>query len=342
MGHEKPKAEMMVIGGVVRVDEIVATLVVISLDDRVQFCSGYVHGGSIGDEPPVYAQEACFLHAIRAYREWMSRCDQSGLRWTEMRVGGLLLNHRMREWMRVGRCAFESSAASGLVAEIQALPTWLTVDTYVRAFSPGARLAAGDGEEIEEPQSELFVRLAEHFRSVIIPQQGEGWRHSLPRVPLTMEEIKAILVERENGDERRALDRLATKGSTSACIIKYLDLTRDLIKEAFEVLRGKRRPQVGLARILGAARYKVLTRGKVYHVKCPKKQCFERDSFWHMIKCYGLEESVATGVDSVSFLVKMARVTLIPEGTTLIPYLVEYNPPMQEAEGGSGEMEVEG
>ena len=116
--------------------------------------------------------------------------------------------------MGVGRGAFASSAASGLVAEIQALPTWLEVDTFLRAFAPGTRLGAGDGEGIAEPQSELFVRLAEHFRSVVIPQQGEGWGQSLPRIPLTTEELKEALTAQENIDERKALDALADKGST--------------------------------------------------------------------------------------------------------------------------------
>ena len=45
-------------GGVIRVDEIVATVVVILRDKRVQYCSGCVRGGSVTEEPPAYAQEA--------------------------------------------------------------------------------------------------------------------------------------------------------------------------------------------------------------------------------------------------------------------------------------------
>ena len=209
---------MSVIGGVVRVDEIVATLVIIFQYEREQFCSGYVHGGSITEEPRVFTQEACFLHALRAYREWMSRGDRSGLRWTEMRVGGLLANHRMRESMRVGRSSFKSSAESGLDEEVHALPTWLEVDTYVRALSPGSRLAVGDGAEISDPQAEFFPRLAEHFRLVVILQQGEEWRRMLPRVPPTIVELRGALVAKENMDERRALHAWAAKGSTSACM----------------------------------------------------------------------------------------------------------------------------
>ena len=169
------------------------------------------------------------------------------------------------------------------------------------------------------------MRLAEHFRSAVLPQQGEQWRESLPRVPLTTEELKVVLRLREDEDERRAITELAKKGSTSAVIMDFLELTREIVREALEILRGERRLQVNLARILGAVRFKVLTQGKVYHVKCPKKHCFEKDSFQHMLRCYHLEDVVTIGVEAVPFLVKMARVTALPEGTRLIPYMVEYN-----------------
>ena len=142
---------------------------------------------------------------------------------------------------------------------------------------------------------------------------------------------------REDRDVKVALGELARKGSTSAVIIDYLGLTRELIREAFAVLRGQRELQVGLARILGAARYKILTGGKVYHVKCPKTYRFEKDSFQHMLHCYGLMESVTVGAEVVPFLAKMAKVAHIPKGTTRIPYMVEYYP----AEAVEGAVEEE-
>ena len=129
-----------------------------------------------------------------------------------------------------------------------------------------------------------------------------------------------------------ALQKLASGGSTSAAIMDFLGLTRALVREAFTVLRGERRQQVNLARILGAARYKVLVHNKVYHVKCPRRRCYAKDSFQHMLQCYDLTERVVTGPDVVPFLVQMAKATLIPEGAKLIPYMVEYNP----VEGPSG------
>ena len=64
---------------------------------------------------------------------------------------------------------------------------------------------------------------------------------------------------REDVGERAAPSELARRGSTSASTIDYLGLARDLVEEIFTMLRGERKLQVGLARILGAARRKVLT-----------------------------------------------------------------------------------
>ena len=109
-------------------------------------------------------------------------------------------------------------------------------------------------------------------------------------------------------------------------IIDFLELTREIITEAFAVLRGERQLQVGLAQILGAARFKELTNGRVYHVKCPKTYRFEKDSFSHMLQCYGLTEAVTKEEDAVPFLVKMARSTALPKGAARIPYMVENYP----------------
>ena len=43
-----------------------------------------------------------------------------------------------------------------------------------------------------------------------------------------------------------------------------------------------------------------------------------------MLQRSGLNEVVATGAEAAPFLVKMARVTAVPKGTKLIPYVVEY------------------
>ena len=81
----------------VRVDEIIATLVIILREDRVQFCSVFAHGASITEEPPTHVQEAGVLHALRAYKEWMSRQDQARFKWVEVRARNALVSLRLRD-----------------------------------------------------------------------------------------------------------------------------------------------------------------------------------------------------------------------------------------------------
>ena len=54
-------------------DEIIATVVIVIENDRAQFTSGYVHGASTMEEPPVYVQEAGVLRALGACKEWICR-----------------------------------------------------------------------------------------------------------------------------------------------------------------------------------------------------------------------------------------------------------------------------
>ena len=54
-----------------------------------------------------------------------------------------------------------------------------------------------------------------------------------------------------------------------------------------------------------------------------------------MLGRYGLTEHITTGSEVVPFLVKMARVTMIPKSTKRIPYMVEYH--VEREEGDAGE-----
>ena len=166
-----------------------------------------------------------------------------------------------------------------------------------------------------------FMRMVEHFRSVILPGQGPDWRGSLPMVPVTKEELRDRLREGQEETEFCVLSRLAALGSASAdIIVTRLRLTREALKEAMYLLSDDRAAQVNLSEIVSATRFKVLTGRGVYRTKCPKKLCFEKDSFPHMIRCYELTPWLAQGASVVPFLVRMAKVTLLEGRHRVIPY----------------------
>ena len=109
---------------------------------------------------------------------------------------------------------------------------------------------------------------------------------------------------------------------SSASIITVLDLTRSIVKEALGALRDSREDQQNLLSILGATRYKTFYQRNMYYTVCPKTGCYQRDTFWHTIECYGLLEAVCLGSGAVPFLMELARTTKRPKGKAVIPYPV--------------------
>ena len=315
---KNPRPMVRVCASEVCVDKLYATNVVLSVEAQVQFCSGFVHGENIGVGTPAYVHEAVVLHAIRVLRELMASIPSINLGGVRISAGNALVNYQIRTWMQTGQCHLQSTAASGLIADIQSMPQWLHTRTVLHPmFLP-------DGMEQEREkkdlQVELLLRLAEHFRASVLTLQTEEWWEKIPKLPLTTLEIKELLTHWELADEQRILWGLAAMNSASAKIMTMMGLIRSVVAEAFVLLRGKRLQQVTLASVLSATRYKVLTESKIHPTKCPRTYCYAQDSFDHMLQCYGLTEFIQKGDGAAPFLARMPRVVAIPPGHRAIPY----------------------
>ena len=165
-----------------------------------------------------------------------------------------------------------------------------------------------------------FMRMVEHCRSVVMPSQSATWQEDLPMVPMTTEELRDRLRAAQEKPEFEVLCRLAATGSASAeIIVSQLRPTREALREATYLLSDSRAAQVNLAAIVGETRFKVLTGAGVFRTKCPKKLCFEKDSFGHMIRCYQLMPWFAQGAKVVPFLVRMAKHALVDSRQCVIP-----------------------
>ena len=271
----------------------------------------------------------------------------------EIFAGGASVRYQITEWMRSGLCQFRTSAASGLAAALQGWENWLRTDTFLHPPWLKEEFGGVEGSSIGgigggegDPDQELFLRLAEHFRTAALPQQGVRRAENLPRLPLTTEELKEPLTEKEQADELAALTQLALMGSTSAEILAYLQVARPVIKEAFPQLCHERQLQTNLAGVLCATRFKILVNGRVYHAKCPKTLRYSEDSFGRLLECHSLQQEVFFGSEAAPFLVKMARTTVLQKKRPRIPYMAEYhtdypreiNPLLEEeAEGEEAE-----
>ena len=238
-----------------------------------------------------------------------------------VRTGNASVVCKLRGWVRAGRCALLSSAASGLVADIQQLPSWLSAYLYFAPFHPPASFEEAANQR--DCETELLLRMSDHFRSVVVPRQGEQWRLQLPRAPVTTDEPELKLERNWHQDELRPMERLADLGTASAQIIAYSELTRAVGPEAFKQLGAQRRLQVNLAEILGATRYKILIKGLFCPATRPRTYCFARDTFDHVLECYNLADRVERGPNATPFPVQMAKVALLPPRGRRIPIMTD-------------------
>ena len=103
------------------------------------------------------------------------------------------------------------------------------------------------------------------------------------------------------------LDQLGDLDSESASVISYLDFSREAITEAMDRLKDQRAQQVTLLTILAATRFKILTKAGLVPTQCPRPGCGKKDSFWHLMECYGLQTSAESGPHVVPFLVHLAK-----------------------------------
>ena len=210
------------------------------------------------------------------------------------------------------------------MGELQGMQVWLHANTSLRPFFLPEELS---GETQAVPYAvDILTRLAEYFRVNVLPNAGEAWRAELPAIPHSLAEIKKLLRCRHRDDELSMIRRLAEHASPAALVIRHLGVTRPTVEEALKILREERRVQVNLLRILSSTRFRVLTKGKLYHA------CFAKDSLRHLPQCYELEPWVEFGPDRIHLLVLMARASLAPRDRQMLPYLQVFAPDMTRAE----------
>ena len=105
--------------------------------------------------------------------------------------------------------------------------------------------------------------------------------------------------------------------ANSAGIIPRLELTREIINEAWSKPRLKHQMQVNLLCILCGTRFQFYYKGTLLPTWCPNKHheqvCGQTGTFEHMLQCYNQRQHVRTGPAAIDVLVLMAKRTL-PKG----------------------------
>ena len=296
------------------VDKVGVTTCVVFYKGEIEYRGVYVHGRVIAKTPPVYLAEAAVLHALRALHGWMQKIkddDEVSLKRIEMRAGDWLTNRTIQNWFVTGELMLQSEIATPLAQDIDRLEHWLETDLYLGPYE----LWGGGNTRGRLPwRQQQMWQTTEDFRKIAITELGEGWRETLPQVPVTKDEVKLLIKEQQEGDEHLAMRMLGELHSESAGIILRLKLNRAIIQEALSKLRAKHAAQINLLSIICGTRYKYYHQGLLLPTQCPNKynrvrECGITDTFNHMLNCYGLRIHLKTGPEAVDFLVMMAKRT---------------------------------
>ena len=99
-GAQRLLPRITLTSGVVRIAEVLATVVALMTDNRALFSSGFIHGQLQGATVPTYMQEATLLHALRVVREWVLDTNQvqDHIHHIHIRAGSALVHYQVSKW----------------------------------------------------------------------------------------------------------------------------------------------------------------------------------------------------------------------------------------------------
>ena len=238
------------------------------------------------------------LHPLRTLHDWLKSANapQDTLRNLTIHAGDCQSVSALRRWFQIGALTLQSAAASPLAEDIRRLPTWLETNLSLLPFNLPMDVPAPD--DLPPVYRDIGIAF-EVFRQCALPILGDDWFKTLPRIPLTKEEVKSTPQAQLVADEMLVLRQLSTMGSVSAEILVSLELTREIVRAAFTILQGERSAQVTLAAILSGTRFRCCLNGVLVPVKCPNRRggapCGAADSFTHLLRCYRLQKKPRWG-----------------------------------------------
>ena len=209
----------------------------------------------------------------------------------------------------------KSIAASDL---IQMLEIWTAKNTkrlYINPYEPPSQIEKAD--DLQGPDR-MLLGFTEQIRRYGIACLTEEQRIRIPRVPLTNTEVRDLLHERMEQDEKDALRQLMYNKSESAWIMCRLQINRPIITAVLAELRENRSAQVNFVSILAATRFKYASNTGLVPAKYPNT-CGNEDNYLHLLSCYNLQHLERPGVEGLDFLIKMARRTVPPQAGKVEP-----------------------
>ena len=184
------------------------------------------------------------LHALRVLHDWLqtTHIAQSTLGRVPIDAGDYRPIGALQRWRDSGTLDLKSAAASPLVEDIRRITIWQQVDLSLLPFNLPMDIPGASGLPLIY---QAVATIFEEFRIYAPPGLGKNWVETLPRFPLSKEEVMKVLKEELGRDEMLLPRLLSPVESVSAEIIVRLELTRERIRVAYTMLREedvRRRP----------------------------------------------------------------------------------------------------
>ena len=208
-------------------------------------------------------------------------------------------DHQIQRWQLYGSPSPPSPEGDRLN---KALANWTTPKGIVEIHVARTRQGAKDLSWIRQ-QGLIWIRnKIEH--DAIKPDE-------LPIIPMTQEEIKELLKEKQSVDEEKIIQFLAdniAETSIASNIYRKWHLNRRIVKECHEALSHNRILQTTLNNLLCATRFKMVVNNKLVPVRCPRKGCGQRDSWEHFLGCFAVPDiSKLHGREKIAALVALCE-----------------------------------
>ena len=130
-------------------------------------------------------------------------------------------------------------------------------------------------------------------------------------IPLTHEEVKRLLKEKQDEGEAQAIKYLAEEApeqSVASRIYKAWQLDRQFIKECHIAMSHERALQVTFNNLIGATRFKKLEGSRLVKTRCQRQGCGQQDSWEHFQTCYEIPPiNTLKRKEKIEFLVNLCN-----------------------------------
>ena len=114
-----------------RVGDLMATLVLLTANQRVLKTGGFIRGQAAGDSLPMFAHEVLHMQVLKS---WVATIDQQLFQKINIAAGDAATCYQIEKQAGGGICGIQPAAASELLQEIRGLSKWLRVDTSLTSF----------------------------------------------------------------------------------------------------------------------------------------------------------------------------------------------------------------